>query len=299
MANTPEYDIAFCGNYTKDTIITPEGKRGVDGGGFNYGAHAAVGLGLNVVAITRLAAEDYHVIDKLTAHGIDMRPTTTPESTRMVLEYPTTDHDNRILTCPTSAGSYTLDQFDDIEAKALLINSSIREEMPLPVIEKLRGRFDLVVGDLQGFIRVPAPDRQLGYQEWPEKQAVLRLFDILKTDAVEAEFLTGESDILKAAKALAALGPEEIVLTHRDGILVYNDKKTYEAPFHSKKIVGRSGRGDTCIAAYVSKRLTLHPSEAIIWSAAVTSLKMESDSPFLRPLSDVLALIKEKYQAPV
>ncbi|MFC1481722.1 PfkB family carbohydrate kinase [Candidatus Neomarinimicrobiota bacterium] len=297
MTSTHVFDILFCGNYTKDTIITPEGSRGVDGGGFNYGAHAAVGLGANVAAITRLAAGDSHVIANLNKQGITVYPTIVPTSTHMILDYPTTNPDERILTSPHTAGSYTLDQFDGIEAKRLLINSSMREEMPLAVIEGLRPRFEQLVGDLQGFIRVIAPDRRLVYEQWPEKEAILGLLDVLKTDQVEAEFLTGESDMRRAARALAEFGPKEIVLTHKDGIVVYDGSQFYEAPFHSKKIVGRSGRGDTCIASYIAKRLTLPPKEAIIWSAAVTSLKMEADSPFLKSVADVEKLIRTKYRA--
>jgi sugar/nucleoside kinase (ribokinase family) len=215
----------------------------------------------------------------------------------MILDYPSSDPDERILTSPCTAGSYSLNQFDGIEAPALLINTSMREEMPLEVIKGLKKRFNTLVGDLQGFIRVIAPDRRLVYGQWPEKEEILTLFTVLKTDAVEAEFLTGESDINRAALALAEYGPQEIVLTHRDGILVYADNQFSEAPFHAKKIVGRSGRGDTCIASYIAKRLTLPPKEAIIWSAAVTSLKMEADSPFLGSIADVETLIDEKYRA--
>ena len=53
--------------------------------------------------------------------------------------------------------------------------------------------------------------------------------DILKTDAVEAEFLTGTADIHEAARILAALGPREIVLTHKDGLLVLADGSYHEA----------------------------------------------------------------------
>jgi sugar/nucleoside kinase (ribokinase family) len=51
-------------------------------------------------------------------------------------------------------------------------------------------------------------------------QATLTQVDILKSDAVEAEFLTGEKDIFKAAKIYAEMGPHEIVLTHKDGLLI-------------------------------------------------------------------------------
>ena len=63
--NTKFYDIAFIGHYTKDTIISSAGTRVVDGGAFNYGANIAARMGLKVAAITRLAKEDFSVVEKL------------------------------------------------------------------------------------------------------------------------------------------------------------------------------------------------------------------------------------------
>ena len=36
-----QYDFVTVGNYTKDTIVSAAGTRYVDGGGYNYAAHAA------------------------------------------------------------------------------------------------------------------------------------------------------------------------------------------------------------------------------------------------------------------
>lgn len=119
--------------------------------------------------------------------------------------------------------------------------------------------------------------------------------DVLKTDAVEAELLTGESDIKVAAQMIADMGPGEIVLTHRDGLLVYADGQYYEAGFFPQKLVGRSGRGDTSVASYMAKRLTASPAEATAWAAAVVSLKMEAEGPFRREMSEVEALIRTRY----
>ena len=293
--NSKKYDIVLLGNYTKDTIITSTGKRYLDGGGFNYGAHAAKMLEMNVAAVTRLHKDDQRVVDKLQNIGVDVFPFYTPSSTHMILDYPTSDPDDRILTSPASAGSFTVDQFKDLEGKAFLMNGSIRGEIPFEVADFLHKKEGLLVGDLQGFIRIVAEENRLIHAPWPEKEKFLALLDVLKTDAVEAESLTGESDIRKAAKVLAGMGPKEVVLTHRDGILVLVEGKYYEAPFHAKSLIGRSGRGDTCIASYVSKRLSEPPEVAIKWSAATTSLKMEVEGPFLRSIDDVKKLLSEKY----
>ncbi len=290
------YDIVIFGNYTKDTIISAAGTRFVDGGGFNYGAHAAACSGMKVAAVTRLSKDDDRVIKALENVGVDVYPTFTDSSTHMQLEYPTDNMDERILTCPVSAGTYTVDQFDGLEAKAYLINASIRHEVPFEIVKYLANRNGLVVADAQGFIRIVGKDNILMNAKWPEKRKILALVDILKADIVEAESLTGESDMHQAAEILAGWGPKEIVLTHSDGIVVYADGEFYEETFYPESLIGRSGRGDTCIASYAAKRLSAPPNKAIVWSAALTSLKMEEEGPIKKTFVDVEKLINRKYQ---
>lgn len=295
MSNNKLYDILIFGNYTKDTIVSKKGTRYVDGGGFNYGAHAAANSEKKVAAVTRLAKEDDRVVEKLKSIGVDVYPTYTPTSTHMKLEYISDNPDERILTCTETAGTYTIDQFEGLEAKAILINGSVREETPLDLVRELRMRDSLLVADAQGFIRIIAPDKTLIHADWSEQRDVLSLIDILKADIVEAESLTGEKNIHKAAKLLNEMGPKEIVITHRDGIVVYADGIFYEQTFTPKELIGRSGRGDTCIASYVASRLTNEPAKAIVWSAAVTSLKLEAEGPFNLGLPEIETKIEEKY----
>jgi sugar/nucleoside kinase (ribokinase family) len=289
------YDVATIGNYTKDTIVSPAGTRQVDGGGFSYSAHAAAGLGLKVAAVTRLAAEDCAVLDTLERAGIDVYACETPESTLMRLEYPTTDVDRRILTVASTAGSFSPVQVHPIEARAFVISPSIRGEVPLDVIREVKSKETTVSLDVQGFVRVAAPDGRLQHRDWPEKSAVLALVDILKTDAVEAASLTGERDPETAARALEELGPSEIIVTHSDGLLVLADGESHNVEFHPESLIGRSGRGDTCLGSYVARRLSAPPGEAAMWAAAVTSLKMETEGPFRRELVEVTDLLQRKY----
>lgn len=289
------YDIALLGHYTKDTIVSASGTRLVDGGAFNYGAHVAVRMGLNVAAITRLVEEDRHVIDELTRLGIDAFVQYSPYSTCLRLEYPTSNLDKRLIYVTSTAGAFTPVEVEPVQARAFLVGASMRGEVSLEVIEALRRKDTLLAVDVQGFVRVDR-EGQLVYETWPEMHPVLACADVLKTDAVEAEMLTGQPDIHQAARILADLGPREVVLTHRNGLLVYADGQYYEAGFFPCKLVGRSGRGDTCIAAYTAKRLSASPAEATLWAAALTSLKMEAEGPFKREIGTVEELIGSMYQ---
>ncbi len=288
------YDLLCIGNYTKDTIISPSGTRYVDGGAINYAAHAAKKLGLSVAVVTRLANEDKRVIDKFNGDGIDCYPTYTPASTTMKLEYPTNDPDLRTLSVASTAGSITSFDVENIPTRAAVIGSSLRGEVGLDVISLLRKKNVFLAADMQGFVRV-LRGQSLVYESWEEMKETVANLDVLKSDAVEAEFLTGKTDILKAAEIFSQMGAKEIVLTHRNGLLVYAGGEFHAIGFYPENLDGRSGRGDTCIGAYMAMRLSMDPYEAGIWAAAVTSLKMERLGPFDRSISEVVELLRAKY----
>ena len=283
------FDIAFVGHYTKDTVIYPHLTRIVDGGAFYYGANVAVRMGLRVAVVTRLAREDWHVVAELTRLGVTVFARATPASTLLRLTYPTANLDERTIELTSSAGPFTVEEVADVQARAFAIGASVRGEVPGEVVEALTAKGAIIALDVQGFIRV-VRDGTLTFDDWPGKESILRHVTVLKTDGVEASLITGEADRRVAAKRLAAYGPREVLLTHGGGVLVYNDGSFFEAPFVPEAVRGRSGRGDTCTSAYLSRRLTAPPADAVIWAAAVTSLKLEAEGPFRRELGEVEAL---------
>lgn len=279
------FDIAFVGHYTRDTIVYPDASRVVDGGAFNYGAHVAARMGLRTAVVTRLARQDWRVVEALERLGVTPVAHEATASTNLRLVYPTANLDQRTIFLTSSAGPFTLQDLGDVEAHAIAIGASVRGEVPAEVVGALRGRCELLALDVQGFMRV-VQDGVLVFDDWPGKEAVLAQVSVLKTDAVEAERLTGERDRVRAARALAALGPPEVLLTHKGGVLVCDRGGIHEAPFVAQAVRGRSGRGDTCTSAYLARRLSAPPEDAVVWAAAVTSLKLESEGPFVRDLEE-------------
>ena len=294
MKSNNQFDVVFVGNYTKDTIVSPSGTRNVDGGGMNYSSHAVKMLGYKPAVVTRLAKEDDHVVRIFEQDGIDCFVNYSPSSTIMRLYYPTTDPDIRELSVTGTAGSIAAADICNIQAKAGVVGSSLRGEVGLDVILAMREKQMRVAADMQGFVRVLRGEK-LVYEPWPEMAETLRHVDVVKSDMVEAEFLTGEKELEKAARVYADMGPQEIVLTHRDGLLIYDHGQCHHFNFHSESLAGRSGRGDTCIGTYMAKRLELSPREAGKWAAAVTSLKVERLGFFNRPIDEVEAFISRYY----
>jgi len=293
MANIELFDLAIVGHYTQDTIIYPNATRLVDGGAFYYGASVAARMGLRVAVVTRLAPQDWRVVEHMERLGVTMFARATPASTCVSLIYPTANLDQRTIEFISSAGPFTVEEVAGIRARIWHVAATARGEVPPEVVEALVGQSEMVSLDVQGFVRV-IKDGMLVFDNWPGKEDVLRHITVLKTDAVEAEALTGESDRTIAARRLAELGPREVLLTNSGGVLVYHDGQVDRAPFTPVEVLGRSGRGDTCTAAYLCRRLSAPPADAVAWAAAVTSLKLEAEGPFQRDMADVQALYERR-----
>jgi sugar/nucleoside kinase (ribokinase family) len=123
---------------------------------------------------------------------------------------------------------------------------------------------------------------------------VLRDVTYLKLDDAEAEVLVGETDLGHAARAMAAFGPREIVLTHGHGLIVWAAGAIHEARFVPSIVRGRTGRGDTCFATYVAARLEMAPAQACRFAATVTSLKMEHPGPFRGTRAEVARVLPRR-----
>ena len=128
----------------------------------------------------------------------------------------------------------------------------------------------------------------------PQKE-LLPLMDYFKTDAAEAEVLTGLTDRVEAAKMLHDWGAKEVVITHNTEVLAYDGNKVYTCPIKARNLSGRTGRGDTTFAGYIAERQRGSVEEALNFCTALVSLKMETPGPFKGTREDVLAYMKEFY----
>jgi len=295
--------------------LIEQGTTMVDGGGFNYGAVAAAKTGLKVAAVTRLAREDFRVVRALESDGIDVFPTATPSSTHMRLEYPTANVDERVLSVARHAGAYTTEQFDGLDARAFLINASTRDEVPLEVIAHFRERAPL----LSAGEGAPPLRRRAGLRpgDRPGRDPRLRELARAGRGPLHDRRLEGRYEGGRAGHGRERPGDPgpgdrrpwtEGDRPHPPGWRPRaREREVPQRPlpsegaggaqrFHPKELVGRSGRGDTCIGSYLAKRQSASPAEATVWAAALTSLKMEAEGPFKGQAADVEELIAKQYR---
>lgn len=289
------FDICYIGHYTKDTIVYPHSTFTHDGGAFFFGLNVIARMGLRGAVITNLARQDWHVVEELERLGVTVFARESKHSTCLRLIYPTANLDERTIELTSQADPFTVEQVRDIDARAFIVGASVRGEVPTQVVEALASKGKILALDVQGFLRI-VQNGTLVSDGWQDRAAILKHVTILKTDAVEARLMTGDEDRRSAARRLAAYGPREVLLTHNGGILVYHDNTFDEAPLVPKELRGRSGRGDTCTASYVARRLAAPPSDAVVWAAAITSLKLESEGPFRRDMTEAQALYEKLKQ---
>ena len=64
--------------------------------------------------------------------------------------------------------------------------------------------------------------------------------------------MTGLKDRREAAKLLYSWGAKEVLITHNTEVIAYDGKEIYSCPIRARNLSGRTGRGDTTFAAYLS-----------------------------------------------
>jgi len=285
-------DVAVIGHFARDRIIVRGEERVSSGGSVYYGAIALRRMGLKVAVVTRLRQDDFGLLDELKDEGIVVFAQPAEQTSGIENTYFTGDMDRRLCKPLGFAGPFRIEDLPDIQARIFLVGPIMAGEVDIPLIRMLSAKGTVAL-DAQGFVRV-REGAELVFRDWPRKQEGLALVDVLKVDTAEAEVLTGQTDVYQAMSELAACGPREIVLTRPQGVLVYAGGEYHRAPFNPREVRGRTGRGDTCFAGYLGRRLTAGPKEACRFAAAMASLKLEQPGPFRGSIENVERAVKRE-----
>jgi sugar/nucleoside kinase (ribokinase family) len=292
MTSQTDFDILMIGHFAKDRLVVDGKGESAAGGAVYYGGAAIRRLGVRVAVATRLHPGDFPLLEDLKREGVEVFAAPAPATTGIENIYNSADMERRICKPLAFAGAFRIEDMPRITVRVCLIVPLVAGEVDLPFLEHMAARGPVGM-DVQGFVRV-AEGNELVFKQWPDMRNGLAHITYLKVDKAEAELLTGETDLARAAQKLAALGPREIVLTQSSGVTVYADGQLYQAPFTPRNLSGRTGRGDTCFGTYVAKRLSASPEEACRWAGAVTTLKQERPGPWRGTPADVEALLASR-----
>ncbi len=282
-----DVDVLMVGHFAKDRVVVDGNAEITSGGGVYYGSVVLRRLGLRVAIVTRLRRDDFPRLDELKAEGVQVYATPAPQTSGIDNYYNSADMERRICKPLGFAGTISVSELPAVSAQIYAIVPIIAGEVDMVLLKALAARGPVAL-DIQGFVRVREGD-DLVFRPWKEMAEGLTHITYLKVDRAEAELLTGETDLERAARRLSDYGPREIVLTESAGVTVLADGRVYQAPFTPRSLVGRTGRGDTCFATYLGRRLMAPPEEACQLAAAVTTLKQEKPGPWRGTLAEAEA----------
>lgn len=289
------YDLMILGPATRDENVdyTGEVDRRV-GGAVTFGVPAARAANPNVFAGVKIAPEDADILDVFNMDAQDIALLPSKKTTLMRNQYFTADRERRIGTCLAQSDTITPEELPNVACRLVHLAGLLYGDFSGELIEALRAR-GMVSADMQGFLRWNEGGK-LTFHDWAEKHKYLPYFDFLKTDAAEAEILTGLTDREAAAKQLHDWGAKEVMVSHHSEMLVYDGKKVRTYPVKARNLSGRTGRGDTVFSAYLAMRmLGADADEALLYATACVSLKMETPGAFRGSKADVENYMKEFY----
>lgn len=288
------YESLVIGHITKDYNI--DHLKNLDelcGGAVLFSSASAYALGHKVAAVTRLDEKDSERLESFTIPKEDVYCSFCKDSTVMRNEYFTPDKERRKSACISRAESFSMEDLPEIEADIYHFAGLLYGEFPNEMIIECSKK-GAVALDVQACLRHRNDeDGSMYFEDWSDKKEILPYITYLKTDAAEAEIMTGTDDRVEAAKILYSYGAKEILITHNTEVLVYDGETIYTCPIRARNLSGRTGRGDTTFAAYINERLTNDIKSSLLTATATVSLKMETPGPLKANRSDIESYINE------
>ena len=296
------FDTMIIGQVCMDTNVDYDGRTEHRyGGAVLYSGHMADVLSDRVAIVTKDTAEPqsgdcgvdvaqaFSDCSHITIHNCETAGNTVMENV-----YFTPDRERRRSRCTGIIDPYTEADLPEEPAQVYHLAGLVTGDIDEKMLEACarRGRVAL---DVQCMMRRVLEDKTLQLFDWPGKKEYLPLVDMLKTDAAEAEMLTGTADREKAAVMLHGWGAKEVLITHNSEAIAYDGTEIYKAPLLARNLSGRTGRGDTFFAAYIAERRNKGIKEALQYAAAAVSLKMETPGPFTGMREDIDVFIRNYY----
>ncbi len=295
------YDFFCIGNISIDFIRTPSSETTFTGGAILNAVWVLHQLGYKVGVLTKTSKKDKFRIKEFPkfSSSDNLKWIESDKITSILNDYQTIDKERRVCTNLGQADPFNLSEIPNFQAKVIMYNGLVTGEINAKILKFLSKKGKLVV-DAQGLTRKVMSSNNMKLIPYENLKEIMPFIHYFKADAAEAEILTDISTVthegrFKAAKKLLKMGANEVIISHNSELLVVSDKKQVTVPFKNRNLNGRTGRGDTCTAAYVSERFHRNMEEAALFSAALTSLKIETPGPFKQTRVDVEKFLREFY----
>ena len=289
------FDTLIIGEVALDTNVDYDGTTvQAIGGAVYYSGFAAANIGHRTAVLPKadMTAEELRAAFAQ-APNVTVYPLPSRASFVTKNVYHTPDRERRTSTVSSMIDPYRPEEIPAVDAAVWHLAGLVRGDLPNELIPYAAKHAQVAI-DVQCMLRC-VENGGMVYHDWAEKKELLPYVRFLKTDAAEAEILTGLTDRAEAAKLLYSWGAKEIMITHNSEVLVYDGREIYTCPIRARNLSGRTGRGDTTFAGYINERLTADIPTALRFATALVSLKMETPGPFTGTRADVEAYLNAFY----
>ena len=289
------HDICIVGHVTRD-VVRREGRvaETLPGGVAHYAGVALASLGLDTAVVTKLAEPDAgELLGPLAAAGATVTRRASPATTSFENAYTGPGFGHRRQRVDAVAAPFAPADLGDLRARMFHLGPLTEGDMSVAFLDAVAARGGRVSLDLQGFTRRLAAGA-VRRVDWAEKARGLARVGLVKAGLEEARTLTGEDDPERAARALAALGPEEVVVTlGAAGALVWAGGRAYPIPAVAPRaLVDPTGAGDSFMAGYLFRRLRSDDIAAAgRFAAALAACKLARSGAFTGEAREVRALL--------
>jgi len=293
------YDITFVGHMCYDEIIPFGGKPHIaPGSAVLCGAMVAARVGKKVAAVVKMAKKDENILQPMKDVGVETYLVPSDVTTYAMVVHESANVDERKLAVVKSAGLISINDVPTLSSTCVHLAGISDTEFDMALMKGLKSRGYSLSADMQSFVRHITPvTHEIQFSDVSNKKDIAGMMDKLKLDVVEARILTGTEDLEKAAIIVESWGCPETMITHSQGVLARVNGVTYYEKFSNSNFSGRTGRGDTTFAAYLSWRLDHDVRESLKFAAALVSIKMETPGPFKGTLEDVAKRLREKHSS--
>jgi sugar/nucleoside kinase (ribokinase family) len=281
-----KYDITFVGHMCYDEIVPFGGKpRVAPGSAVLCGAMVAARVGKKVAVVAKMAKKDEEILQPMKDLGIDCYLIPSAETSYNRVVHFSANVDEREMTLIKSAGIIDIKDVPELDSTCVHLAGISDTEFDMPLMKGLKARnYPSLSVDMQSFVRHVDPiTKNHEFSDVADKKGIAAMMNKLKLD------------VEKAAIIVESWGCPEILITHSEGVLARVKGETYYEKFSNNSVAGRTGRGDTTFAAYLSQRLDHEVPESLKFAAALVSIKMETPGPFCGTLDDVKKRLKEKH----
>lgn len=265
------------GTVALDTVKTPSGVRKfmLGGSAVHFAMSARIFSEVNLVAVIGQDFPSKH-IDFLRNKGIDISSLMKTEGTTFKWEGKYEGDLNTAITLNTELGvlaAFSPSVREDQRKIKYVFLANVDPEIQMHLLTCMRSP-ELVGLDSMNF--------------WIEnkRDALLRLLKkvtIYVANDREAKDLSGETNLIKAAKYLYALGPKMVVIKKGEhGVFLYSNKFIFSLPaYPTDRVVDPTGAGDTFAGGFMgyltkAKRIDeLTLKKAIAYGTVAASFNVE------------------------